>query len=322
MVKYKLFDNESLWNEKIIKYANFNPYQLFEWGIYKKQMNWKVASIEANNNGDLAYLQITYKKKFGFFIGWCVGSIAGNIDLFSKKELLDFIKSEFLVNHVFIKSSFTNELLFSESISLYQSGWNKSRYKLNSDYTIFLNLEKDMNSLISNCSSNFRKNLKRGESKNTNIKIGKLSDFNESEIFNLFERFSQIKNVGLPNIDELKLIKSTLSNNIIVATSFIDGNIVGLRAFLYHNNKALDFWAATDEIGRKNYTSFSLLFKLIEKAKELNIKTYDMSGVDPLNNKSVYSFKNGLRGELVEKLGEWEITNSKILSFLINRVYL
>ena len=322
MVKYKLIEDKDLWNDEIIKKSNFNPYQLYNWGQYKKNFGWKVASLKANKNGEIAYFQITYKIKLNMFIGWCIGSISGDVSLFSKDSLIEYIKSEFKMKYVLIKSNFTNVLDFDESISLYTSGWEKSQKKLNTDYTIYVDLDKSIDELISLCSSNFRKNLKRGIENNNNIKVAKLSEYNVNEISELFRRFQTIKDVSLPDINELKHIKSNLSDNIIIATSQIDSKIVGLRAFLFHDNKALDFWATTDNTGRKSYASFMLLFELFEKAKDMGIKTYDMSGIDPLNNKNVFSFKNGLRAKKVEKLGEWEMSNSKLVSFLINRVYL
>jgi len=138
----------------------------------------------------------------------------------------------------------------------------------------------------------------------------------------VFKNFNNIKDVQLPDIQEITLIKEKLGEHIIVASSMIDGEIVGLRAYLYFGNKAIDFWAATDKVGRSNYTSYILLFNLLLDAKELGVETYDMSGIDPKNNQSVYAFKNGLRAMVIEKLGEWEVSNSKLLSFLINKVYL
>jgi lipid II:glycine glycyltransferase (peptidoglycan interpeptide bridge formation enzyme) len=322
MVKYELIEDKDLWNNEIIKKSNYNPYQIYNWGQYKKNFGWKTASLKANKNGETTFLQITYKIKLNIFIGWCIGSIAGDESLFSKEFLIEYIKSKFQIKYVLIKSNFTNILNFEESISLYTSGWEKSYKKLNSDYTIYVDLNKSIEELTNSCSSNFRKNLKRGIKNNINIKVAKLSEYNETEISELFCRFQTIKDVSLPDVNELKHIKENLLDNIIIATSQIDNKIVGLRAFLFHNEKSLDFWAATDHIGRKNYTSFMLLFELFKKAKDIGINTYDMSGIDPLNNKNVFSFKNGLRAQKVEKLGEWEISNSKLISFLINRIYL
>lgn len=322
MVVYSLIEEKNIWNEEIIKNDNFNPYQLYEWGMYKKQLGWNVISIKANNNGKIGYFQLTYKRRFNIFVGWGIGSISGEIGGFEKEAFIDFIKKQFSVKYVLVKSSFTNILDFNDSISLYSANWQKSCKKINSDYTIYVDLKKSEDELLMEYSTNFRKNIKRGIQNNPSIEVKKLVQYEESDIINLFDRFKEIKDVPLPNKDELIQIKKCLGESIFVATSQIENQIVGLRAFLYHENKALDFWATTDLIGRKNYTSFVLLFELFKKAKEIDIESYDMSGVDPINNPTGFSFKNGLRAQVVEKLGEWEISNSKWLSFLVNKVYL
>ncbi len=322
MVEYTLINNKEKWNQEILKFSNSNPYQIFEWGEYKKEMGWMVASIRANSNGDIAYLQITYKIKFNTFLGWCTGSIAGNVTAFRKDEFIKFLQLHFNIKYVFIKSSFTTILDFNESIGLYSSGWKKSCKKLSTDYTTYVDLTNNLDMLLNSCSTNFRKNVKRGRDKNLEIQVKKLSEYDANTISALFDRFRTIKDVPLPDINEIKNIKKNLSDHIIIATSMIDGQVVGLRAFLYHGNKALDFWAATDLIGRQNYTSYMLLFELFRKAKEMKIEEYDMTGIDPLENPTVFGFKNGLRAKNVEKLGAWDLTNSDFISFLINKIYL
>jgi len=322
MVSFTLITDRETWNEEVIKKSNYNPYQVYEWGEYKKNMGWNIASIKANKDGHIAYLQITYKIKFNIFLGWCVGSISGDIAAFSKNEFIEYLQKKFNIKYVFIKSSFTNTLDVNESISLYTSGWSKTSKKLTSDYTVYVDLNKSIENLLEACSNNFRKNVKRAINKNLSVEVKELSQYSENEIFELFHRFKMIKDVPLPSLEELRFIKKNLSKNIIIATSSIDDQIIGLRAFLFIGNKALDFWATTDLVGRKNYTSYMLLFELFKKAKEMNIQEYDMSGIDPLNNPNVYSFKNGIRAQTVEKLGEWELSNSKLISFLINKVYL
>lgn len=322
MVSFTLITDKESWNQEIIKSPNYNPYQVYEWGEYKKQMGWNVASIKANKDGHIAYLQITYKIKFNIFLGWCVGSISGDVTAFQKDELIEYLQKQFNIKYVLIKSSFTNILDFDESIALYSSGWSRSSKKLLSDYTIYVDLTKSIEELIEACSNNFRKNIKRGINKNLFVEVKEFSQYSEKEIFDLFNRFQMIKDVPLPSLEEIKHIKNNLSKNIMIATSSIDSQIVGLRAFLFVGNKALDFWATTDLVGRQNYTSYMLLFELFKKAKKMNIIEYDMSGIDPLNNPNVYNFKNGLRAKTVEKLGEWELSNSQLISFLINKVYL
>lgn len=322
MVDYQLINDANVWNQAIAKEKNLSAYQIYEWGVYKSNMGWKVASIKANKNGKLAYLQITYKQKFNVFVGWCVGSIVGSIDCFEKERFIAFIQDTFGAKYVFIKTSFTNSLDFNDSLDLYSSGWKKSCQKMNSDYTIYINLDKSVEELMSGCSANFRKNLKRGYEKNRDIEVSFLDEASVDQLDAIFRKFEGLKEVTLPKLNEIMQIQNHLGQRIVIAKSTFDKNVVAIRAFLYFESIAIDFWAASVDKGRESYSSHVLLFELLKKAKELGCSKYDMSGIDPVLNTNVFSFKNGLRGDIVEKLGEWEMSNSKVLSFLINRLYL
>jgi lipid II:glycine glycyltransferase (peptidoglycan interpeptide bridge formation enzyme) len=322
MVNYQLIKDANVWNESIVKEANFSPYQCYEWGQYKKEMGWQILSIKANKNGKIAYFQIAYKRKWNIFVGWCVGSIAGAIECFEKEKLISFIQKSFGVKYVLIKASFTNILDFNDSLALYSIGWEKSCTKLNSDYTIAIDLNLSTEALVQQCSSNFRKNLKRGYEKNKVIEVCLLDRIAISQVDTIFRAFETKKELTLPKANEIEVIKKCLGKHIVVAFSLIDNHMVALRACLLLGEHAIDFWAVSVGLGRDNYSSYPLLFELLNKTQALGCKQYDMSGIDPISNPSVYAFKSGLRGRVVEKLGEWEISNSKVLSFLINRVYL
>lgn len=325
MIKFDIINDNNEWNNQIISNDNFSPYQLFEWGEYKKEFGWSVLRLRINNDGSICYVQILYKKKFFVFAGFVVGSISGDISVFNKNNLIKFLKDSYNFKFIYLRTSFTNILDFNESFNLYNGGWIKSKKKNNSDYTIYIDLDKKIDELIKNCSSNWRKNLIRGQKYNLDYSLKYLIDYNDIDVHKismLFERFKKIKDIKLPKSRDLKFFKKYLGNNIIVATSSKNQEFIGLRAFIFLNNKAIDLWAVTDEEGRRNYTSYFLLFQLFNNAKEMGIKFYDMSGIDPIKNENVFLFKNGLRSNIVEKLGEWEISNSKILSFLINKLYI
>ena len=325
MVTFDIISDSNEWNNQIIRNENFSPYQLFEWGNCKREIGWGVLRLKINDNGSIGYTQITYKKKFFVFAGLVTGSISGDVSAFNKNNLIKLLKDNFNIRFVYLKTSFTNILEFNESFNMYRGGWIKAKKKINSDYTIYIDLDKNIDELLKNCSSNWRKNLIRGQKYNSDYNLKYLIDYNDHDIDKidmLFKRFKKIKNITPPKLNDLKIFKKHLGNNIIVAVSSKYEKFIGLRAFIFLNNKAIDLWAATDEEGRKNYTSYFLLFKLFSKAKEMGIKSYDMSGIDPINNENVFLFKNGLRSNVVEKLGEWELSNSNILSFLINKSYI
>lgn len=315
---YKIINNQEEWNDRIIQYDNFSPYQCYEWGEYKKATGWQTLAIMGNKDGEVGYLQITCKKKWNILFVWCIGSISGKTLAFNQEDFCCFLQHQFQVKKILIRSSFTIPHSHQESFELFSLGWKKNQIKkLNTDYTIYLNLQHSCEYILSQCSSNFRKNIKRGLENNA-IVIKKLSQCDISEIFQLYLRFHQIKQKVSIQENDLFYIHKILGENIIVAIARDNNKPIALRAFLFLDKKALDFWAFSDENGRKKYSSYALVFKLLQKAQEMGISSYDLSGIDPIDNPQVFSFKNGLRGEITEKLGEWEICNSPYLSWAFN----
>lgn len=318
MVSCKAIEDCKYWNNKISEFKNFSAYQIYQWGEYKKHHGWSILRLEFTGETSSCFIQITYKKRLNVFLGWTIGSIAGDVSVFSKDLLIDFVNRNLNCRYVVLKSSFINPLCHHESFNLYSSGWNKSGKKLNADYSMEIKLSNGTKDL--KFSSNWKRNLKRGIKKNENIQIQFLKNCNYKEIYSLFLDFKKIKNISIPSEHDIKAIKEELGSDIYIAKSLINGKLVGFRACLIYDSKAIDFWAATIDVGRKNYSSHVLLYTLLEKCADIGIETYDMSGIDPVNNKSVFSFKNGLRGMTFEKLGEWELTNSNLLLFILNKV--
>lgn len=60
--------------------------------------------------------------------------------------------------------------------------------------------------------------------------------------------------------------------------------------------------------------------ELMNVCRTKGVSRYDMSGVDPINNKGVYDFKKGTGAEEIKYLGEWEISNSKIFRVIASKL--
>lgn len=318
----EIIDNQEIWNRSIFECNNTNPYQLFEWGEYKKRFNWKVLRLKINYNGRICFVQMTYKVKFNSFIGWIIGNIIGDLNAFNKEVVFRFIQNQLNIHKIYIRSNFSDKLTSQNSFDLYCNKWKKTSKQIDSEYTFFQNLTKP-EEMLSLFSKNFRKNVKRGIESNKLITLKKLQDVDTHLIDKVFRDFSNVKdNISLPSLEEIDEIKHKLGQHIYLGYSIIDNEIVALRAFLYYKDTAIDFWAAANHKARETYSSYVLLYNLLLKSSSLGLKNYDLSGIDPVNNQGVYNFKKGLRAELIQKTGEWEMTNSKVLSFIINKVYL
>jgi lipid II:glycine glycyltransferase (peptidoglycan interpeptide bridge formation enzyme) len=308
------------WDNLLREEGNASPYQQWGWRNYKEKDSWQAKSLKLSNSKGIAYVQIQFKIKFGVLIGFISGLPTGDITLLNPKIISDFLKKSLKVYLVYIRTSFIEPFDDLNSFKLYCAGWGKCKNKMNSDYTIYIDLNRKLDDILKGCSSNWRKNLKKGVLKNENIELLPLSKINPKIISDQFLSFKSIKDVQLPSLSQIEFLKSSLGEKIIVAIAKKEDEVIGLRAYLYFGHRALDFWATSDSRGRKQYTSFALLWKLFEYAKSFGIQFYDMSGIDPVKGPTVYNFKNGMRCPIKEKIGEWEYCSLPISNLILSNL--
>ena len=87
---------------------------------------------------------------------------------------------------------------------------------------------------------------------------------------------------------------------------------------VFVEKQAWDFSAATSREGRDTLMSYYLLIDLINDAKNLNINTYNIGGLEEKKSPGVFQFKKGLRPITYQYSGEWEWTNIIFLKLIIN----
>lgn len=314
MVKWQIFQGtKEEWNESLASNDFFSLYQSYEWGEVKKNDGWQVVRVFQKKDKILSQAQLFYKPlplKFGFF--WCPGGITG------ENIKIDFsdILPELGLNFYYFRCSFHNPNLTPFEIK--KSGYKECSFKINSNLSMVLNLSLSEDELLANMSSNWRHNLKRGLKKNPLIEIWKNPD--PVELYQAYEKFEAMK--GLSKQHSLNAIKGALEHfgeKIVILRSLDEKNqLLALRGFVFLGNRALDWFAISTDIGRTSYSSQAIIWKLLLLAKELGIRNYDLSGVDPVNNSGVYNFKKGVGGELISYPGEFENSSFNSFNLLFN----
>jgi lipid II:glycine glycyltransferase (peptidoglycan interpeptide bridge formation enzyme) len=105
---------------------------------------------------------------------------------------------------------------------------------------------------------------------------------------------------------------------IVVRCDNAGGRLIALRGALLFGNRAWDFFAAATPEGRKVYASHAAFWELMRQCANRGVCWYDMSGIDPINNKGVYDFKKGTGAREVAYLGEWDRATSRMLRTAAN----
>jgi lipid II:glycine glycyltransferase (peptidoglycan interpeptide bridge formation enzyme) len=308
------------WDIYLQKFSNFDFYQSYNWGEYKKNYGWKpyrFIGVDSNNHVK-AIAQCLYKD-FPFSIGilYCPGGPLGDLSLINKDFAIicqKIINKKFLyiklrVNHLKNKETLD---YFSDSI------WKESKNKLTNGLSMNLNIESDEDSLIAGFSKNWRRNLKRF--KKSELIIEEWKNYNLSELILIYRDMESYKNIRIQYSDnELKHIFDYFKDQIIIyKCKNLNGEVISFRGAIIIGRKAFDFFAATHQKGRKLYPSNKLLWTLLLRCKEIGASIYDLSGIDPIKNPGGYNFKKGTGATEIESVGELEWSNSSIIKYLFN----
>ena len=96
MVKWVLAENiqHREWDNELLKFSNFDFYQCYDWGEYKKNFGWSSYRFLAINseNKVFAMAQLLLKKlPLSMGILWCPGGPVGDENLINKDFIMDDI---------------------------------------------------------------------------------------------------------------------------------------------------------------------------------------------------------------------------------------
>lgn len=318
MVTWRLFDkadeNGETWDELLSVFAHRSYAQLYSWGEYKKKLGWHVLRVVAeNNNGDsIAFAQGLYKTyPIGLAIMWIPGGPVGDMSSINT-ELFDVLYKYSSCKFLYCRVS-----PLVDNASLQNStSWSQVQYSLNSSKNMMLELNDFDNK--NKLTKNWRKNLRR--SGNHDLISEKIEAPNYQIIESIYRDMEKYKGIDAQYSSlELKNIFKFLSSYItLYICKNADGKPIAVRGCIIHKDKAWDFIAASNQEGRKKYASYKLLWDIINNCASRNVCTYDMGGIDPVNNSGVWNFKKGTGATEIIYEGEYEKASIPLLALFIN----
>jgi len=308
-------EDKNEWNSKVLKCTDYNFYQSFEWGQVKREQDWTVKRFYCEKNNGFSLCQCLGKKMLGINLVWLPGgpllsdelepsilsSLLGELtDYYERRNKLNYIRLNCQVKYspelveVFRKHDF---------LPPYYDMASSLTFVADRDY--LKNIDKHL-------SSNWKHNLRRSCRNDFGISIkNNLEDI--EEIYAIYEEAAKTKNFN--RTISLQFLKEI--HNSFRTVTFLVRNFSG-RVILLYGNRAYDFLAGTTAHGRRNYSSYFLVYRLMQWCAENNIALFDFSGVDPRKVQGVYNFKKGTGAELVRFIGERERASPRLLRILCN----
>lgn len=318
MVDIKVCNQKEDWNNLLLKTENYNLFSTFQWGDYKQQKNWTVERLLFYSNGNfLGMSQLIYKKKSKLIIGW-TNSGVNYVNIKYIENIVESIKNYFSNNLYYKRFSFFEEYNALKNFEYSKFLISSSKF-INSNFTIIHKLKNNPNFILN---SNHRYYYKQALKNNLEFRINyEINDF--IKIHDEMIKFKDREDLKI-NINDIQTIINLFKDNYFCATIYLENIPISSCLILFFDNQAYYYLAGSNDKGRKTYSSYLMIVELLKYLSENGFKLFDFMGITPFDKESfgVNKFKMGFGGRVIEYSGEWEISNLKLLSFLVNKVYL
>jgi lipid II:glycine glycyltransferase (peptidoglycan interpeptide bridge formation enzyme) len=169
-------------------------------------------------------------------------------------------------------------------------------------HTIWLDVTLGKDALWDNLDTTFRRHVRNAKRKNVIVEQSK--DLNDVQAFyNLCKLTSQEKGFDLhtseSSLNKLILEKelSTVTSHLFVAR--LEGQFCGGLFVMRSGNSIHNWLAAIDRKYAKHSIGELLHWEVVEWAVKQQCERYDLEGIDKKNNRSVYTFKMKMGGDVV-----------------------
>ena len=303
--------NQEEWIDLLLR-LNLKSYKNLNTGYsptHKKAEHIKL--IYKNNNEIKSCALVKYYKILNLVIINIDGGIEGLVNKSVINSLIIYFKKKYKFFFIKIDHQSLNYDNLFYNLGFRDLSKNK-RFDLYKDFEQISN-ELD---LLKSLSQYWRRNVKRSKRSSFIIKNQEIFD---KDIVNLFDQLSEIKKIkNSYNHEVLMSIFNNFKNNIFMSIAILNNKVCSVRAIIYFNNVCWDLLSATNLEGRKTYASYAVTYEIMKFCIRNKIKTYNLSGVDLINNKSVYNFKKGMGSKLIEIPNEKLYSNYLLFNILFN----
>ena len=312
------------WNDIVLKLENYNLYQSAQWARHKASSGWSLLRMvrRSNTSVEVAAQCLFRRAPFKSVVVWIPGGPIGNLSLVDS-QLSFILKQTLEVKLIYVRCSMMSSHSPAIEKDLVSQGWRLSPHVIGARASLIHHLDVDHESRLTRCSPDWKRNLKRSKKIANPPYAWTNPDAVEiSAAYSLMDQFKQVKGLSLArSVQELQSLIETFGNDLLLFRSDdVDGSPLAIRGALRFGDVLWDFIALTTPSGRKTSASYAVFWMLAETCFQLGIKEFDLSGIDPVNNRGVYDFKKGTGADQINFQGEWEIASPKILRAIASKL--
>ena len=296
------------WDDALARFDDCSPFQSYAWGEYRRGLGWQPYRWAAVNEANeiVAMLQAYLRRhRFGIGMLWSEGGPVGDLSV-CDETLQSIIRETVGLKRLYCRFRCDQPRAVQKVLELKAQGWNVPWAAINSGYTAVLNLKMDDKALLAQATRNWRANVRRAE-KNNLVTYQWLNPTAEA-IHSAFRSMEKAKGLDEQHSrDEIEQLLEKAGHQLILFRSDDKrGELMSLAGAMVFGSQANLWLFATTQPGRTSRASYLVLSALVQHCKQVGVTSYDLGGIDPVNNPGVSNFKTDSGGTPVELLGEWD----------------
>ncbi|MFM9119456.1 MAG: hypothetical protein ACKOQT_03920, partial [Acidimicrobiaceae bacterium] len=155
---------DSQWDIEILKLKSPCVYQSSGWSNHRANFGWKSVRLVSETNR--CFAQVLYKSVFKTTVAWIPGGPLGDQSEVTT-ELVTAIQQITKSKRVYVRFNSLEELVKDSVQSLQTNNWHQVTTKLSSGLSLIYGLDKDEPTRRNALSTNWGRNLRRGDSRNS-----------------------------------------------------------------------------------------------------------------------------------------------------------
>ena len=309
-----------MWNNALARFDDCWPFQSYAWGEYRRGLGWKPYRWAAvNEQNEIVAMLQAYLRRHPFGIGmlWSEGGPVGDLSV-CDEGLQSVIRETVGLKRLYCRFRSDQPRAVQKVLQLKAQGWNVPWAEMNSGFTAVLDLNGDDKAWLAGAARNWRANVRRAEK--NNLVTHQWLNPTAKEIHSAFRSMEQAKGLDEQHsLDEIEQLLEKAGQQLILYRSVDErGELLSLGGALVFGSQANLWLFATPEQGRTSRASYLVFSALVEHCKRVGVTSYDLGGIDPVNNPGVYRFKKDSGATPVELLGEWDWATQPWLRWLGN----
>ncbi len=317
------------WDSLLLQARDYTVFQSYGWGEYKRTAGWRPLRYVARNKGGkvTGMAQLLLKLlPLGFGMAWAPGGPAlrfeaGGAEPVGRDLLGLLVEMHSRYPRVLVR--FHSHIPHDSGLAYgFNQACRRPFFKINSGYTIHMNLVALGNEFARGMTSKHRYYVKKADGTPLRWESG-CSDRDITALVNIHREMVTNKNVPTIATSEAEIVSlrnAVGEHGLTILTGYLNDEPVTSCLTFDFGRKSIYMVAATGNKGRQVSAAYAMVARLISLLQQKGIEHFDFGGIDPVSASAegVNHFKRGFGGDIVEYLGEWEAARTEWLRWGMN----